>query len=111
MQRLVRLLPILGLFVLLGLGGWGWDSVSHDHDGEHGAPLTVEAVQVELGASSFMTDGGSSSVRDADCKGDGERVPGGFTHVRCDLRFADGATDNVVVHVLPNELVFKSSET
>ena len=110
MQRLVRRLPILGLFVLLGLGGWGWDSVSHDHDGEHGLPLSAEALRAELTAGSFATDDGSSSVRDADCAGEGEGAAGGFTHFRCDLQFANGASDNVVVHVLPTEFVFKSSE-
>jgi hypothetical protein len=110
MQRLVRRLPILGLFVLLGLGGWGWNSVSHDHDGEHGSPLTVEAVQIELAAGSFATDDGTSSVSDADCAGEGDRADEGFTHFRCDLQFANGASDNVVVHVLPTEFVFKSSE-
>ena len=104
-----RLLPIFGLFVVLGLVGWGWDSVRHDHGGAHGAPLTVEALRAELTATSYATERGSSSVRDANCKGDGERAAGGFTHFRCDLRFADGTRDDVVVHVRPTELTFRSA--
>ncbi len=109
MDALVRrLLPLLGLFVLLGLCGWAWDGVRHDHGGEHGAPLTVEELRVELMASTFTTHGRSQSVRECDCVGVGDRHAGGYTHFRCDLRFVGGGSDNVVVHVRPTELTFKS---
>jgi hypothetical protein len=107
-QRLVRWLPVLGLFGVLMLAGWAWGSVRHDHDGEHGAPLTVAELRAELTATGFATEHGSSSVRRADCVGEGERARGGFTHFRCDLRFANGKGDRVVVHVRPTELTFRS---
>jgi hypothetical protein len=107
-QRLVRWLPVLGLFGVLMLAGWAWGSVRHDHGGEHGAPLTAGALRAELTATGFTAGDGGSSIREADCEGDGERTRGGFTHFRCDLRFASGRRDRVVVHVRPTELTFRS---
>jgi hypothetical protein len=107
-QRLVRWLPVLGLFGVLMLAGWAWGSVRHDHGGGHAAPLTAAALTAELTATGFTTGHGGSSIRGAECEGEGARTGRGFTHFRCHLRFANGRSDRVVVHVRPTELTFRS---
>ena len=55
--------------------------------------------------------GGNVEVEDAVCNGQGEPVPGGYTHFDCALIFADGTSDQVVVHLLANDEIFFVSAT
>ena len=106
---------VLPGFVLLGLIGWGWDATHHDHSEVHGAPESAAMVEEELTAGSFtLDDGTSSSVRSASCTGEGEAdaaIAGMYTHFRCQVVFADGYPDEVIVHLLENDLFFKSTGT
>jgi hypothetical protein len=100
-------------FVALGIIGWGWDATHHDHSEPHGAPATAPMVERAMTGGPFtMDDGTTSSVRQATCTGEGEAeaVAGDlYTHFRCQVVFDDGTTDEVIVHLLEDELFFKST--
>jgi hypothetical protein len=108
----VRRFSLFGVFLVIGLLYWAWDVTHHDHGGPHGTPMTVTEIQrVAVGA--FTTDDGEShSIQQATCKpgedGKGEEPN---THFRCDVWFSNGMSDNVVIHVLPDELMFKTAES
>lgn len=104
-------IPIFGVLALVGLGYWAWDASHHDHGGPHGQPMTISQMNRQA-RGTFTDEGGvPREVRSADCR-PGEDGHGSEpnTHYVCDLTFSNGSTDNVVVHVLPNELMFRSSE-
>lgn len=95
--------------VLLGLGSWGWDAARHDHDGPHGPPLTALEVRSEMAGQMFLTEAGRRVwVESATCTGDGGNAVRNV-HFRCQLVFDNGEADDVLVHVQPDELFFKSS--
>jgi hypothetical protein len=59
-----------------------------------------------------MEDGTTTGVRQATCAGEGETEAGAsglYTHFRCQVAFDDGTTDEVIVHLLEDELFFKST--
>jgi hypothetical protein len=111
----LRLLRRFWWVAVLAVGGlyWFWDSTHHDHPGPHGAPLTVrEAERASLGE--FAADDGTvTNVTDASCAGgeDGNDSGTSFTHFRCPLTFAGGETDEVVIHVMPDGLEFRSEKS
>jgi hypothetical protein len=108
-SRLRRIGPVLVAgFVLLGLAGWAWDATHHDHAGEaHGLPAPVGAIEAEMTQGTFTADDGSAvSLTHASCAGEGEAAPGGYTHFRCELTFADGTSDEVIVHLLEGDQLF-----
>lgn len=108
-SRLRRIWPVLvGGLLLLGVVGWAWDATHHDHAGEaHGLPAPVEVIEAEMIQGSFTSDdGGAVSVTTASCTGEGEAAAAGYTHFRCDLAFADGTTDEVIVHLLAGDQLF-----
>jgi hypothetical protein len=109
----MRRFLFIPLALVVGGAYWAWDATHHDHDGPHGAPMTVKEIQAELtdGGSFVADDGGSATVTAADCSGDGDRVGRGFEHFRCALTFANGSTDSVVVHNLPTELIFSADDS
>ncbi|MGH2921939.1 MAG: hypothetical protein ACRDKU_07740 [Gaiellaceae bacterium] len=95
--------------VLLGLGSWGWDAAHHDHDGPHGGPVTALGVKSEMTGQMFLTEaGGRVRVESATCAGDGGNAVRSV-HFRCHLVFDNGEADDVLVHVQPDELFFRSS--
>jgi hypothetical protein len=108
-SRLRRFWPVLvGGFLLLGLVSWAWDATHHDHGGEaHGLPAPVAGIEAEMTQGAFTADDGSAvSVTQASCTGEGEAVPAGYTHFRCHLAFADGTSDEVIVHLLAGDQLF-----
>lgn len=111
-KRRSRLKTIgLALFVgliLLGVASWAWDSTHHDHAGEaHGVPASVGVIEAEMNQGTFTADDGSAvTVTHASCAGEGESAPGGYTHFRCRLAFADGTSDEVIVHLLAGDQLF-----
>ncbi len=104
-------LAVFAGFLLLGFLGWAWDATHHDHDGAHGRAFPVATLEQAMGGDPFtMDDGTPVLVTGARCRGDGEASPGGFTHFTCHLAFANGESDEVLVHVLEgDELLFKSA--
>jgi hypothetical protein len=94
--------------VLLGLASRGWDATHHDHAGEtHGAPAPVDLIRSEMTKGAFTAaDGSAVQVSQASCAGDGEATSTAFTHFRCDVTFADGTSDAVVVHLLEDDRLF-----
>jgi len=99
---------LVGGFLLLGVIGWAWDATHHDHAGEaHGLPASVAVIEAEMTQGTFTADDGSAvSVTNASCTGEGEAAPAGYTHFRCDLAFADGTSDEVIVHLLVGDQLF-----
>jgi hypothetical protein len=100
----------------LGLVGWIWGEMQHDHSELHGAPATAANVEGFMLGQSFVSDYGTSSsaVQTATCSGDGEpaeRVAGMYTHFRCQVSFANETNDEVLVHLLEDELIFESTGT
>ncbi|HEX4929252.1 MAG TPA: hypothetical protein VFV62_00985 [Gaiellaceae bacterium] len=104
---------VLPGFLVLGLIGWGWDATHHDHSEVHGASVPAAMLDLEVAGASFIADDGTSTVfQTARCTGEGEAgevASGLYTHFRCQVVYDDGYTDEVVVHVLENELFFKST--
>ena len=98
-------------FMAFGLVAWGWDSTHHDHEGAHGAPASAALLAQSLPDGPFTADDGSLvAIQNASCAGQGETVPGGFTHFTCQLTYDGGKTDEVLVHLLPGgELTFRST--
>jgi hypothetical protein len=98
-------------FLLLGVVGWAWDATHHDHGEAHGAPTSIAVVEAEMTAGPFTADDGNAVyVSAASCTAEGEATAGGYTHFRCNLTFADGMSDQVIVHLLAgNQLFFKSA--
>jgi hypothetical protein len=108
-SRLRRIGPVLlAGIVLLGVIGWAWDASHHDHGGEaHGTPAAVAVIEAEMTEGAFVTDDGRSVVvSEAVCNGEGEPSVGGYTHFRCELAFADGTSDEVIVHLLAGDQLF-----
>jgi hypothetical protein len=107
----VRRLPVFLVLVVIGIGYWIWDATHHDHDTEHGPPLTIAEVE-QYAVGPYQTSEGevSETVTSATClpgeDGNGEEPN---QHFRCDLVFEGGGIDNVVVHVEPDALLFKTS--
>lgn len=109
----LRIAGAVGFLGFLGIGlvASGWDATHHDHDGAHGAPAPEAMVDPLMSGSFTADDGSTANVRNATCTGKGEPVPGGYTHFDCLIVFADGNTDDVVVHLLPEgELFFISAQ-
>ena len=103
-------------FVALGIIGWAWDATHHDHSEPHGAPATAPMVERAMtGAAFTLDDGSTTNVLQATCAGadeTGEAAAGGlYTHVKCQVTFDDGTTDEVIVHLLEDELFFKSTRS
>jgi hypothetical protein len=102
---------VLFVFLLVaGLSYWLWGATRPAHDGGHGPPLTVSRVS-DLAVGTFKIEGGRErDVARAGCRAgaDGAGIEPA-THFRCDLRFVNGERDTVVVHVLPDGLLFKSN--
>jgi hypothetical protein len=99
---------LFGGLVVLGLGSWGWDAGHHDHGGSHGQPLTALQVKKEMTGQMFLTEaGGRFWVESASCTAEAERAVRDV-HFRCHLVFDNGEADDVLVHVQPRELFFKS---
>ncbi len=101
-------------FMALGLIGWGWDATHHDHSEPHGAPATAPMVEGAMTGGPFTADDGSTTViQQASCTGEGdtaEAVVGMYTHFRCQVAYDDGTSDEVIVHLLEDELFYKSSQ-
>lgn len=94
--------------VVLGLASWGWDAAHHDHGGPHGAPLTAVEVRKQIVGQMFLTDAGLRVwVESATCTGDGGNAVR-HVHFRCHFVFDNGKADDVLVHVEPESLFFKS---
>ena len=113
-KRRARLLrPVLVLLVgstLVAGAARGWDAIKHDHEGGHGAPARVSAVEKAMLGPFEASDGSGVAVLDASCTGEGTSAAGGYTHFACRLIFENGDTDDVVVHLLEgDELFFKAS--
>lgn len=108
--RSVGLALVLG-FLVLGAAGWAWDATHHDHEGAHGLPAPIAAIEGAMTDGAWTADDGTSvAVSRATCAGEGEATAGGYTHFRCSLTFANGTSDEVIVHVLEgDELFFKSA--
>lgn len=103
------LLLLVGSALVAGAAR-GWDAVRHDHDGGHGASAKPGALEKAMMGPFEAADGRSVAVIDATCAGAGEATSAGYTHFTCRLVFDDGASDEVVVHLLArDELFFKSS--
>ncbi len=100
---------LVAMLVVVGIASSGWDAAHHDHSGPHGAPITPLEAQREMTGKMFVNDGGGRMwVEAADCRGDGANDVADV-HFHCLLTFNDGESDEVLVHVLPDELFFKSS--
>jgi hypothetical protein len=101
------------LFVLAGVIGAIWDGTHHDHEEAHGLATASDSMTREITGSSFTSEGGGSvQITQATCAGDGEPSGGGYKHFRCDLAFASGLSDEVIVHVLDGgDLFFMSAQT
>jgi hypothetical protein len=116
-SRLTRVAPFaVGGFVALGLVGWIWGEMQPDHSEPHGAPATAAAVENFMIGESFMSDYGTSSsaVQTATCTGDGETaegITGMYTHFKCQVSFANETSDEVLVHLLEDGLLFKSTQS
>jgi hypothetical protein len=111
--KYVRRFGIFPILLVAGLGFWAWDASHHDHDGPHGAPVAAADLESFIADGTPFTadDGEKVVIERADCVPDGDPVNGAlYTHFRCKMTFADGAEDESVVHVQPNELFFKSDE-
>ena len=116
-SRLGRIAPfaVLG-FLALGVVGWAWDEMQPDHSEPHGAPATAAMVEEAMIGESFIDDYGvsSSALQTATCTGDGEPaegVAGMYTHFRCQVSFANETNDDVLVHLLEDGLLFKSTQS
>jgi hypothetical protein len=98
---------LVAMLVVVGMASWGWDATHDDHSGPHGAPITAREAEREMTGQTFVTDGGERMRVDAaDCNGANDVAD---VHFRCLLTFSSSEQDDVLVHVLPNELFFKSS--
>ena len=65
---------------------------------------------------SFVSDYGTSSsaIQTVTCKGDGETaegVAGMYTHFKCQLSFANETDDEVLVHLLEDGMLYKSTQS
>jgi hypothetical protein len=101
---------IVGFVLLLGLVGWAWDGSHHDHGGPHGQPMTIRQIERETHGAFTDDTGAAHVVQSSSCRpGEDGNGTEPNTHYVCDLTFTNGSTDNVVVHILPDELTFKSS--
>ena len=116
-SRLGRIAPfaVVG-FVALGLVGWIWGEMQPDHAEPHGAPATAGMVEDFMIGESFVSDYGTSSsaVQTATCTGDGETaegIAGMYTHFKCQVSFANETSDEVLVHLLEDGLLFKSTQS
>ena len=103
----------VALFVLAGAIGAIWDGTHHDHEEAHGVATSSDSLMAEITGSSFTSPGGGTvQIAQATCAGDGEAAAGGHTHFRCNLAFATGLSDEVIVHVLGGgDLFFMSANT
>lgn len=104
--RTASVLAVLG-FIGLGLVTSAWDAAHHDHEGSHGTPAPAAMLDRAMSSGPFTSEDGSSvGVKDAACTGEGEAVPGGYTHFDCALVFDDGSNDEVIVHLLADDEIF-----
>lgn len=110
----------IALFALVGLGALGlvggiWGAMEPDHSEPHGAPATAAAVEDFMIGESFVSDYGTSTsaIRTATCTGDGETegIAGMYTHFTCQVSFANETDDEVLVHLLEDGLLFKSTQS
>jgi len=100
---------LVAVLVVVGIASSGWDATHHDHSGPHGEPITPLEAQREMTGTMFVTEGGGRVwVEAADCRGDGANDVADV-HFHCLLTFSNGESDDVLVHVLPGDLFFKSS--
>jgi hypothetical protein len=107
----LKRLPIFGIVALMGLGYWGWDATHHDHGGAHGSPLTVAQIQRDMVGEFQSDDGTTSYIRAATCRpGEDGKGTAPATHFRCTVVFGNQSTDSLVIHVLPDSLMFKTAE-
>lgn len=113
-KRLLRLLWRAWFPLLLLFGGlfWFWDSTHHDHDGPHGVPMPVAQIETVSLGTFEVEDGSTTVVTNAACRGGekGDGDAGTFTHALCTITFENGDTDQVVVHLLPDGIEFRSTE-
>jgi hypothetical protein len=116
-SRLGRVAPFAAVGVgALCLVGWIWGEMQPDHSEPHGAPATAAMVEEFMIGESFVSDYGTSSsaVQTATCTGDGEAaegVAGMYTHFKCQVSFANETDDEVLVHLLEDGLLFKSTQS
>jgi hypothetical protein len=104
-------IAVVAIFVLIGVIGAIVEGEPHDHQGEHGPPMSLAAFQRDVNGGSFTSDDGTAlQVSRADCTGEGDPVPSGYTHFRCKLAFTNGTSDEVTVHLLQNGDFFFVSE-
>jgi len=106
---------VLPGFMALGLIGWAWDATHHDHSEPHGAPASAAMIKGEMAGASFTSDDGTPTVvRTASCTGEAEAAEaaaGTYTHFRCQVVYDDGYLDEVIVHLLEDEIFFKSTQS
>jgi hypothetical protein len=104
-------LVAFGGFVVLGAVLSIWDGTHHDHDEAHSLLTSAETMTREMTGSSFVSNDGSTiEIAQASCAGDGEASGGGYTHFRCNVSYASGEADEVILHVLTgDELFFRST--
>jgi hypothetical protein len=96
----IALIPAL---LLIGFAVDRWGGKPHEHEGAHGAPMSLAAFQRDITEGSFTSEDGTAlEVSRADCAGEGDPVRGGYTHFRCNLQFTNGTQDEVTVHLLQN---------
>jgi hypothetical protein len=70
-------------------------------------------IEAEMAGASFTGDNGDPTVvRTASCTGEAEpaeAAAGPYTHFRCQVVYDDGYLDEVIVHLLEEEIFFKST--
>lgn len=104
-------IAVIPALLLIGFAVDRWGEKPHDHEGAHGAPMTLAAFQRDITGGSFTSEDGTAiQVSRADCTGDGDPVLGRYTHFRCNLAFTNGTEDDVTVHLLQNGDFFFVSE-
>ena len=107
----MRRVPIFLILLAIGGGYWIWDLTHHDHDGEHGPALMVAQVE-QFAVGAYRSNDGevSENVISAAClPGEDGKGEAPNQHFRCDLTFSGGGGDNVVVHVMPDGLMYKGA--